>query len=73
MRIVVGEAAFRREMEGRELLEAFHGEENVLVEPTDSLTSGQLGHIVKVHVHRAKLLSLIEKHRAARSEQHNRK
>ncbi len=47
MRIVVGEAAFRREMEGRELLEAFHGEENIVVEPTASLTSGQLAHIVK--------------------------
>jgi len=47
MRIVVGEASFRREMEGRELLEAFHGEENIVVEPTDSLTPGQLAHIVK--------------------------
>jgi DNA-directed RNA polymerase subunit beta' len=34
-------------MEGRELLEAFHGEENIVVEPTASLTSGQLAHIVK--------------------------
>ena len=47
MRIVVGEAAFRREMEGRELLDAFHGEGNVVVEPTESLTPGQLAHIVK--------------------------
>lgn len=46
LRVVVGEASFRREMEGLELLVPYQGE-GVTIQPTESFTVGQLVHITR--------------------------